>query len=56
MNQGFNEDMKSLMTFNTPATTHKGIVHNQETDTKILYNLQKRYRRGVGLLLYIVKN
>ena len=34
MNQGFNEDVKSLMTFNTPATPHKGIVCNKETDTK----------------------
>ena len=27
--QGFNEDMQSLMTFNTPATSHKGVVRNQ---------------------------
>ena len=26
--QGFNEDLKSLMTFNTPATPYKGIVRN----------------------------
>ena len=26
--QGFNEDMQSLMTFNTPATSHKGVVRN----------------------------
>ena len=30
------------MTLNTPDIPHKGIVHNQETDTKIAYNLQKR--------------
>ena len=29
MTQIFNEDVKSLMTFNTPATPHKGIVHNK---------------------------
>ena len=29
MTQGFNKDMKSLMTFNTPDTPHKGIVLNQ---------------------------
>ena len=29
------------MTFNTLATPHKGIVLNQETDTKISYNLKK---------------
>ena len=27
-NQGFNGDVKSRMTFNTPATPHKGIVRN----------------------------
>ena len=31
--QGFNEDVKSLMTFNTPDTPHKGILRDQETDT-----------------------
>ena len=51
MNQWFNEDMKSLMTFNNPSTPHKGIVCNQETDTKISYDLQKIFRSGVGLLL-----
>ena len=29
MTQGFNKDMKSLMTFNIPDTPHKGIVCNQ---------------------------
>ena len=54
MNQGFNEDMKSLMNFNDPDTPHKGIVRNQETDKKISYDLQKRYRSGmVFTLLYI---
>ena len=33
--QGFNEDVKSIMTFNVPATPHKVIVRNQETDTKV---------------------
>ena len=44
------------MTFNTPATPHKGIVLNQETDTNIAYKLQKRYRSGIGLLLYLSKH
>ena len=34
MTQGFNEDVKSLMTFNTPYTSYKGVVSNQETDKK----------------------
>ena len=55
-NQGFNKYVKSFVTFNTPATPHRGIVLNQETETKIPYNLQKRYRSGVGSLLYIVKH
>ena len=29
MTPGFNEDAKSLITFNTPATPHKGIVYHQ---------------------------
>ena len=43
--QGFNKDMKSIMTFNKPAKPHKGIVRNQETDTKN----QKIYRRYTGV-------
>ena len=53
--QGFRKYVKSLMNFNTPATPHKGILRNQETDTKISYDLQKRYRSVVGSLLYLVK-
>ena len=33
-NQGFNDDLKSLMTTNTPATSYKGIVSKQETVKK----------------------
>ena len=44
------------MTFNAPDTPHKFIVRNQETNTKISYYLQKRYRSSVGLLLYLVKH
>ena len=44
------------MTFNTPDTPYKGIVINQETDTKIAYDIQKIYRSGIGLLLYPVKH
>ena len=29
MTQEFNEDMKSLITFNTPDTPHKGVLSNQ---------------------------
>ena len=56
MTQGFNKDVKSLMTFNTLDIPHTVIVSNQETDTKIPYNLQKRYISGVGSLLYLVKH
>ena len=35
MTQWFKEGVKSLMTFNSPATPHKGIVHNNNKDTKI---------------------
>ena len=49
--KGFNEDTKTLMTFSTLYTPHKGILHNQETDTTISYDLQKRYRSGIGSLI-----
>ena len=55
MAQGFNGDVKSLMTFNKPATGHEGIVHIQETDTKITYDLHKRHRSGTGSILYPAK-
>ena len=54
--QLFNEDLKSIMKFNTPDTSHEGIVRNQETDTKISHGIHKRYRIGVGSLLYLVKH
>ena len=44
------------MTFNTPATPHKGIVSNQEIDTKISYDIHKRYGSSIGCLLYLVKH
>ena len=44
------------MTFNTPATPHKGVVSNQETDTKIFYDIHKRYSSIIGYLLYLVKH
>ena len=56
MNKGFNKGVKSLMTLNILDRTYKCIVRNQETDTKISYNPQKRYRSGVGYLLYLVNN
>ena len=46
--------MKLLMTFNTPDTPHKEIIRNQETDTKISYDLQKIYRSAAGSLLSLV--
>ena len=52
----FNRDVKSLMIFNNPATLHKGIASNQETVTKIPYDIHKRYRSGIGYLLYLVKH
>ena len=56
MIQGFNKDVKSLMNFNNPAIPHKGLVHNQETDTTKPHGLQKIYRSGVGSILYLVNN
>ena len=56
MTQGFKEYLKSLMDFNATDSPHKGIVSNQETETKLSYNIQKGYRNGVGFLLYLVKH
>ena len=56
MNQVFNGEVESLMTFTTPATLHKGIVSNRETGTNISNDLQKRYTSGVGFLLYLVEH
>ena len=56
MNQGFKGYLKSLMTFNAPATPYKGSLSNQETDTKISYHIHKSYRSGIGYLLYLVKH
>ena len=46
----------ALMTFNIPPTPPKGILRNQESDTKISHNLQKKNRSGVESLLYLVKH
>ena len=35
MTQEFNEEVKSLLTFNTPDTTNECILYNQETYMKI---------------------
>ena len=56
MTQGFNKDVKLIMTFNTPDTPHQGIVCNQEKYTNISENLQKIYRSGVVSLLYLFKH
>ena len=45
MNQGFNKDIKSLMTFNTSSTPHKVIVHKQENTRKY----HTIYRRDTGV-------
>ena len=46
MTQVFNNDVKLLMTFNTPDTPHKGILLKQETGTKI----QNICRRDTGVV------
>ena len=45
MTQGFNEDLKSIINFNTPATPHKDIVQNQQTVT----TYQTIYIRDTGV-------
>ena len=56
MTLGINDNLKLLMPFNNQDTPHKGVVPNQETGKKMLNYLQKRYRSGVLLLLYLVNH
>ena len=56
MTQGFNRNIKSLMTLNAIATSHKGFLGNRKTYTKRLKNIQKQYRSSIVSLLYLVKN
>ena len=55
MNQGFDEDVKSIITFNNPDKPPTRILHNKGIYTEKSKYLQKRYRSGVGLLHYLVK-
>ena len=41
ISQGFNDDMRSIITFNTPSTPHKGVYVNIKREQ----NIQTIYRR-----------
>ena len=47
LTQGFNDEVKSLMTLNTPMQHTSGLYKKKETGTNISKYLQKRYRSGV---------
>ena len=55
MTQGFNRNIKSLMTLNAIDTSHKGFLGSRKTYTKRLKNIQKQYRSSIVSLLYLVK-
>ena len=44
MSEEFNNNMKTIMNFNTPDTPHKGIARNQE-----IYKNTTFYRRYTGV-------
>ena len=52
--QKFNYVIKSLMTTNTTAVPHKGIVCKKETGTTNIKYMNKRYHSGRILLIYVV--
>ena len=56
MTELLNDYIQSLMTFNTPDTPHKGVLFNQEIDTKIFKDIQKIYSNGILPLLYPIKH
>ena len=53
--QGFKEDIKLLMTFNTPTALYERIFHKQKNIIYLSNNLQKRYQSGIGSLIYPIK-
>ena len=52
MNQGFNNDMKSLITLNTPVTPYEGIIRKQETGTKSSKDIPYTRKRIMGKFYY----
>ena len=55
LTQVFNDEVKSLMTLNTPMQHTSGLYKKKETGTNISKYLQKRYRSGVWSIPHIVK-
>ena len=49
--QGFNNRVKSTMTSNTPSTSHRGVVRNQETGTNTSKDLRNRFISDAGSLM-----
>ena len=51
----FGEEVKSLQKYRTPGTPGHGLVRPKAEEDKIPKEKHSRYRTGVGMLLYLIK-
>ena len=56
LRKGFKEYIKDIRTFKTPAAPKTVIMRPQEGDPTIAPDKQRKFRSGVGMLLYLVKH
>jgi hypothetical protein len=52
----FGEETKKLQSYRTPGTPGLGLVKVTEIEEKIPEEMQRRYRSGVGMLLFLIKH
>ena len=50
------EEVIEMRTYHTPGIVNQGVRIPEENDIRLDDTLQKRYRSGVGTLLYLVKH
>ena len=56
LRKGFKEYIKDIRSFKTPAAPKTVIMRPQEGDPTIAPEKQRKFRSGVGMLLYLVKH
>jgi hypothetical protein len=54
--EAFGDEVKKMKIFGTPGVSGIGITQLGEDEEELPEDLQKRYRSGVGTLLYLVKH
>ena len=52
----FNDEIKEMKVYETPAPSGFRVIRTEEEETKLSKDKQTRYRSGVGSLLYLVKH